>query len=217
MRSRWLGLMLVAVAIGFSLWAFPRLPPEVPTHWNVRGEPDGHSSRLLASLLIPGVMLGLWAVVQVLPSIDPKRQNYAQFFDTYWMLMNAILLFLGAVHVVMIGAGLGWAVDMRRLVPVGIGLLFVLIGNYLSRVQPNWFVGIRTPWTLSSETVWRKTHRTGGWLFVIGGVLMVGLAFLPSVTFVPLLAVIIGLVAVVPVVQSYLLWRREQRPARDAP
>ncbi len=211
MRSRWLGLIAIVAAGGFSLWAFPQLPAEVPTHWNVRGEPDDYSSRLFASLLFPGIMLGLWALAQVLPSIDPKRRNYASFMDTYWLFVNGTLLFLTAVHVVMLGAALGWNIDIPRVIPVGIGLLLVVIGNYLSRVQPNWFVGIRTPWTLSSEAVWRRTHRTGGWVFVIGGLMMIGLAFLPKVTTVPLLAAIVLLVAAVPIVQSYLLWRKEQQ------
>jgi len=101
-------------------------------------------------------------------------------------------------------------VRIDRLMPLFIGLLFVVIGNYLARVEPNWFVGIRTPWTLSSDRVWRKTHRTGGWLMVIGGLALATGAFLPRSALLPLLIGTLVVVAVIPVVQSYVLWKREQ-------
>jgi hypothetical protein len=106
--------------------------------------------------------------------------------------------------------GLGYTVRIDRLMRLGIGLLFVVIGNYLTRVEPNWFVGIRTPWTLSSDKVWRKTHRTGGWLMVIGGLAFALGAFLPPGALLPLLIATIVVVAVFPIVQSYVLWKREQ-------
>src|SRR2546422_7002026 len=106
--------------------------------------------------------------------------------------------------------GLGRPVAMSRLMPVAMGLLFVVLGNSLSRVQPTWFVGIRTPWTLSSDTVWRKTHRTGGWLMVLGGFVIAACAFLPPSAFLPLFIAAILIMAVIPIVQSYILWKREQ-------
>jgi uncharacterized membrane protein len=94
--------------------------------------------------------------------------------------------------------------------PLGVGLLFVFLGNYLTRVEPNWFIGIRTPWTLSSDSVWRRTHRTGGWLMVIGGLVLAASAFVPRSAFLVLFVVTIVIVAVIPIVQSYVLWKREQ-------
>ncbi len=109
-----------------------------------------------------------------------------------------------------IATGLGYPVKVDRFMPIGIGLLFIVLGNYLTRVEPNWFIGIRTPWTLSSDTVWRKTHRTGGWLMVVGGFVLAASVFLPQGAFLPLLIAAILIVAVIPVVQSYILWKREQ-------
>ena len=210
MRSRWWGLVIAAAAIGFSIWAYPRLPATVPTHWNLRGEPDGFSSRLLAVSLLPLVMVALAGMLQILPKIDPKGENYAKFASVYWLLVNGILLFLGLLHVSMLANGLGFPVSIPRVVPIGVGLLFVLIGSYLGQIEPNWFVGIRTPWTLSSDAVWRRTHRTGGRLFVLGGVLMMATAFLRQVTMVVVFVLTMALVAVIPVVQSYVLWKRER-------
>src|SRR5256712_11828980 len=108
-----------------------------------------------------------------------------------------------------VATGLGYPVKIGRTMPIGVGLLFIVLGNYLTRVEPNWFVGIRTPWTLSSDTVWRRTHRTGGWVFVIGGLVLAGAALLPRGAFLPLLIATIVVMPAIPIVQSYILWKRE--------
>ena len=210
MRRPWLGFVIAAAALAVGVWAWPRLAPRVPTHWNVRGVPDGYSPRLFAVLLVPVVIVVLNGMFRALPRIDPRRVNYDKFRDTYWLFANTVCLFLLGVHVLVIASGLGYPVAMSRLLPAGMGLLFIVLGNYLSRVQPTWFVGIRTPWTLSSDAVWRKTHRTGGITFVVAGLVMVGAAFLsPTVNWIVLGIAVLGAV-IVPVVQSYVLWRREQ-------
>jgi len=210
MRSRWLGFGVAAVALALGVWAWPRLPARVPTHWNIHGVPDGYSSRLAAVLIMPGIVLGLTGLFRILPRLDPRRINYEKFQDTYWLIANAVMLFLLGVHALVIANGLGYPVAMARLMPVGIGLLFIVLGNSLTRVQPTWFVGIRTPWTLSSDTVWRKTHRTGGFTFVIAGMAMIATAFVSGPLVWILLAAAAVLAVAVPVVQSYVLWRREQ-------
>jgi uncharacterized membrane protein len=210
MRSRWLGFVVAALALGFSIWAFPRLPASVVSHWNLRGEPDGYSPRWLAAILAPALILGIRLLATLFPRIDPRSPNYEKFGGTYWLLINSILLFAAGLHVVMVGYALGWPVSINRVMPVGVGLLFVIIGNYLGRVEPNWFMGVRTPWTLSSDKVWRTTNRTAGWMLVGAGVLSMAAAFLPSVAVGPLLGVTAGTVAVTAMVQSYVLWKREQ-------
>jgi uncharacterized membrane protein len=210
MRKRWFGLVLVAVALALSLWAYPRLPETVPTHWNLRGEADGYSSRLVAVLGVPAGLLALALLFQILPRIDPRGANYAKFRDTYWLLVNGVLGLLLALHVLVLAIGMGAGVNVNRAIAVGGGLLLMLVGNYLGRVEPNWFLGVRTPWTLSSETVWRKTHRTAAWLFVAGGVVLVVMGLARPVNQMPLLAATAAVVAGIPIVQSYILWRREK-------
>jgi immunity protein, SdpI family len=210
MRRPWLGFVIAAAALAVGLWAWPHLAPRIPTHWNMRGVPDGYSPRLFAVLIVPAVIVVVNGMFRVLPRIDPRRVNYDKFRDTYWLFANAVCLFLLGIHVLVIANGLGYPVAMSRLLPAAMGLLFIVLGNYLSRVQPTWFVGIRTPWTLSSDAVWRKTHRTGGITFVVAGLVMVGAAFLsPTVNWIVLGIAVLGAV-IVPVVQSYVLWRREQ-------
>src|SRR5947208_2588802 len=210
MRSRWFGLVIAALAVAISIWAYPRLPPTVATHWNLRGTPDGFSSRGLAVAIMPLLIVGMTGLFNVLPKIDPRRENYARFLTSYWLIANAVIVFMLVAHAMIIASGLGFSVRVDRLMPVGVGLLFVFLGNYLTRVEPNWFVGIRTPWTLSSDTVWRKTHRTGGWLFVIGGLMLASTALLPRAAFLPLLIATIVIMPAIPIVQSYVLWKREQ-------
>lgn len=211
MRSRWFGLVVAALAAAVSVWAYPHLPETVATHWNLQGAPDGYSSRFWAVAVMPLVTLGLTGLFNVLPKVDPRRENYAKFLDSYWLIANAVLVFTGVVHGLILANGLGYTVQVDRLLPLGVGLLFAFLGNYLTRVEPNWFVGIRTPWTLSSDTVWRKTHRTAGWLFVVGGLVIALGAFAPRGVLAPLFVATIVLVAGIPVVQSYVLWRREQK------
>jgi uncharacterized membrane protein len=210
MRSRWIGLVIAALAVAVSIWAYPQLPPTVATHWNVRGTADGFSSRAMAVSIMPLVILGLTGLFNVLPKLDPRRANYAKFTDTYWLIANAVILFILIGHGMIVATGLGYPVKVDRFMRIGLGLLFIVLGNYLTRVEPNWFVGIRTPWTLSSDTVWRKTHRTGGWLMVLGGLAVTASAFLPRSAFLPLLIGAVLVMAVIPIVQSYVLWKREQ-------
>ena len=210
MRSRWFGLVIAALAVAVSLWAYPQLPATVATHWNVRGEADGFSSRLVAVSIMPLVILVMTGLFNVLPRLDPRRANYSKFIGTYWLIANAVILFILIGHGMIVATGLGYPVKIGRTMPIGVGLLFIVLGNYLTRVEPNWFIGIRTPWTLSSDTVWRKTHRTGGWLMVLGGAAIAACAFFPPAAFLPLFIAAVLLMAVIPIVQSYILWKREQ-------
>jgi uncharacterized membrane protein len=210
MRSRWFGLVIAAVAVTVSIWAYPQLPPTVATHWNLRGTADGFSSRAMAVSIMPAVILVMTGLFNVLPKLDPRGDNYSKFIGTYWLFANAVIVFMLVGHGMIIATGLGYSVKIDRLMPIGVGVLFILLGNYLTRVEPNWFVGIRTPWTLSSDTVWRKTHRTGGWLMVIGGLVIAACAFLPHGAFLPLFIAAILIMSVIPIVQSYILWKREK-------
>jgi len=209
-RNRWIGVIVGAGALAAAIWAYPQLPPRIPSHWNIHGEVDGYAGRFVGAFVMPLVILAVAGIAHVLPKIDPKGQNYPKFHDTYWLLINGILIFMGVMYLAVIGNAIGAPIPVQQVLPAALGFLFIILGNYLGRVQPNWFLGIRTPWTLSSDTVWRKTHRLGAWVFVIAGILFIVSAFVPGArSGVPLAAIIVGLV-MVPVLYSLYLWMRER-------
>lgn len=208
MKRRWIAPLLIAAMWAFALAAYTRLPARIPTHWNLHGEVDGWSGRG-AAFLFPAIALGIALLMEVLPRIDPRRGNWEKFADETAVIVNVLVLFMAWMEAVTLGAAVGWDVDVGRAVLVGVGGLFAVMGNYLPRIRSNWFLGIRTPWTLASDRVWRETHRLAGRTFVAGGVAMAiaGFAASPAATELALAAA--GVAAAVPVVYSYLAWRRE--------
>jgi uncharacterized membrane protein len=212
---KWVSLMIVVAAFIVSAVVYPRLPATIPTHWDLSGQPNGWSSRFWGAWLIPVFLLGMWALVRVLPRIDPRGSNYAKFGGAFEAIIDAIMLFMLALHVVALRAALGHPVEMQRILPIGIGVLLIVIGNLLPRARPNWFVGIRTPWTLSSDRVWEKTHRFGGRVFVAAGLIITIASFVwVREAHVVLFAVMV-VVASSVMIYSYLEWKREQ-PAPGA-
>jgi uncharacterized membrane protein len=211
MRKMLPAFFVTAVILAFSLWALPTLPTRVVTHWGVDGQPNGWSSPLFAAFLLPGVMVLMSVIFAALPNIDPLKKNYQFHGSVYFLLANVIVLFMGLIHLLVLGSALGWPVNMRLVLPVLVGALFVFVGRLLPRIRPNWFMGIRTPWTLSSERVWRKTHQVGATCFTIAGLVLMALGFLTpgaTATKVMIAAILIGVLW--PVVYSYLEWRREK-------
>jgi len=210
MRNRWFGLFVALAALAVTWYAWDQLPPRIATHWDALGHINGYSTRAFGALFAPVLIVLMTLLFQVLPALDPRHANYGKFIGTYWAIANTVILFIGVVHVMVIANGLGYPVAMTRIVPLILGALFIALGNILPRVEPNWFVGIRTPWTLSSDTVWRKTHRTGGWTFFLGGCALLVEGVIPLGTFWPAMLVTISAAVLIPVVQSYLLWKEEK-------
>jgi len=211
MTKRWVGLPVIAGMLVFSAAVFTRLPDTVATHWSMSGEADGFSSRALGAVLAPGIAFALWLLLPLLRRVDPRQTNYERFDGTFWLVLNVLIVFMGAIHVMSLGAALGWPINVSRAMLVIIGVMFVALGNYLPRVRSNWWMGIRTPWTMESESVWRQTHRLAGYTFVIGGLVAALSALLPtSIAFgVGFTAVMVG--ALIPVVYSYVVYRRERK------
>ena len=210
---KWIPLLIVAAAFIASAVVFPRLPESMPTHFDMSGRPNGWSSRLFGAWVMPFFLLMMWGLVRALPAIDPRGSNYAKFGGAYEGIIVSIMLFMLGMHIIVLRAALGYPVAIQRVVPVGIGVLFVVMGNLLPRARPNWFVGIRTPWTLSSDRVWEKTHRLGGRLFVAGGILLV-LAALAMEQWAHIVLITVVLLCTATVfIYSYVEWKREQNPS----
>jgi len=201
-------LVLVLTAV-ITLAAYPLMPGIVASHWNAAGEVNGTMPKFWGLIIIPLLMYGFSALFAVLPRIDPLRNNYRKFQDYYEGFILVFAAFLSFIQLQIILWGLGTQVSPNLTLPIMIGILFIYIGFLLEHAEPNWFVGIRTPWTLSSDSVWKKTHQKGATLFKLAGVVsMVGiLAGIYAWLFILVPAIAI---AVYTVVYSYVEFRREQ-------
>jgi uncharacterized membrane protein len=148
--------------------------------------------------------------MRALPKLDPRSANIEKFRESYEILVIAVVGVMGVLHVGVVGVALGWPISVGTLTPVAIGALFIVLGNLLPRFRSNFFFGIRTPWTLSSETVWARTHRVGGYAMVMVGVLLIAAGLVA--TRIWLVAAIGGsmLLVLFLLVYSYVIWRSEQ-------
>jgi uncharacterized membrane protein len=209
---KWIPLFIIVVAVVASVVVYPRLPETIPTHWNMAGQPDGWSSRAFGALITPVLLLVIWGFYRVLPAIDPRGANYTKFGGAFEAIIDSLMLFMLGMHIVLLRAALGHPVQMQRIVPFGVGVLLTVIGNLLPRARPNWFIGIRTPWTLSSDRVWEKTHRLGGRLFVVGGILIAVVSLLWVQWAHAVLITVVLLILAAVLIYSYLEWKREQSP-----
>lgn len=199
-----IGTMFVAAAVSWS-----GAPERVPVHWNLEGQIDRYGGRFEGLLLPPLLALAVYALLLFLPRIDPGRANYATFAGAYTVFRLALVVFLASLFAIAQLALRGQRVSMQTLIPLLVGALFVVLGALMGKIRPNWFVGIRTPWTLSSKDAWIRTHRLGGWLFVLSG-----LATLAATSLGPAWSrgVLIGGVAITALVStaySYFVWRQD--------
>jgi len=210
-RLTWaLSLLFILAAFALALAALPAMPQQVATHWNARGQADGFSSPLVAVLLQPAIMAGLTLLMLAIPRIDPLKANIRLFQADYNLLIVLMNLFMFYLHVLIILWGLGTRFDMNRAILPAFGLLFYYIGVLLGKARRNYMIGIRTPWTLASETVWDKTHRLGGKLFKISGVLALVGVFFPTYAYLFLLLPVLA-AAVSTIVYSYIAYRHEEK------
>ena len=184
---------------------------QVPVHWNIEGQVDRTASPFGALLPPAFLQLLMLAIFASLRFIEPRKANLEKSGKAISATATAIIAFMGLLEAAIIAQAFGYNVMSGNAVMVATGLLLVVVGNYLSKLRSGFFMGIRTPWTLSSEQVWHKTHRLGSRLFVLAGMLTVLFAlFLTSVMALKLMMGIILLTALVPVAYSWWLWREER-------
>ncbi len=201
--------LVILLTLALTVLAYPALPDRIPSHWDVNGEVNGYMAKPWGALIVPLILLPLTALLLLLPRVDPLRRNYAAFQRYYDGFILVFAAFLLVVQLQIVLWGLGYQISPTLLFPLAIGALFIYLGFLLEHARQNWFVGIRTPWTLSSERVWAKTHARGGALFKVAGIVaLAGALFGPYALWfvlVPVLAVSAYLVA-----YSYVEFRREQ-------
>ena len=209
-------LAIVAEVVATAL-AWSRLPDRIAMHWNIHGEPNGYGSKLELVLFGPVLLAFIWGLVEVLPRLDPKlaksdpQQTEEERYGAMRVVTGVVMLMLAAIHVTILLHALGILHDTARVFAVIFGGFLVAFGNFAGRLRPSFFIGIRTPWTLSSDHVWRRTHRLASRLMVPAGlVLLVVAVAAPLGWMVPALVAMAGVAFVPPLVMSYVWWR--QRP-----
>jgi uncharacterized membrane protein len=212
--SRFQAAVLVVMTVAGAV-LYPSLPARIPQHWNAAGQIDAWATKsLLSVFLFPLIVLGLVGLAWLLPRIDPLKASYKRFAGSYYLVMDVIVGFMAFIYAVMLYAAFNPAVQTSVLIPAAVGLLLAVLGNQLGKVKRNFFVGIRTPWTLASERVWTETHRIGGRVFVGCGIALALSAFLPTpynaIGFI--VAVLVAVAGTVGL--SYMIYKRLEREGR---
>lgn len=203
-------LIIGATIAGLLLWN--QLPDQMASHWNVNDQVDDYMPKFWGVFLMPLVTTAMFLLFLVIPNIDPLKANIAQFRETFNLFITVIVGFMVYIHILTLRWNLGYTnLGISKAMLPAMGILFFIIGAMLRKAKRNFFIGIRTPWTLSSDHVWNETHRIGGILFMASGVLaVIGGFFGGMVAFwsimIPVLGTTIFLVA-----YSYVLYQKEQK------
>jgi uncharacterized membrane protein len=203
--------LLIAVIMFVVGWYFyDKLPDLVPSHWNINGEIDAYLPKLTQIILFPCITLALAVLFQLISRIDPRKEKYVLFKKPWIVLQMSIVVFFAYLYFVTLYMAFYPLTPIIPFIFGGIGVLFVLLGNYLGKIKQNYFVGIKTPWTIDNEEVWNKTHRLGGWMFTVCGLIVFAEAFIQwQIVWVFIASVI--LTAIVPIVYSYLIFRKTKK------
>ena len=206
-----LSWIIVVIALIISLVFYGQMPERVDSHWNEKGQVNGTMSRFWGLFLLPLMMAGLNVLMVALPKMDPLNPNFTGFKQSYYAFILAFNVFMLLVHIYMVL----WNAQIVRFSPnpmisLSTGLLIYAAGIMVKSAKRNWFAGIRTPWTLSSDVVWDKTHHLGSYLFKIGGILIFLSIFVPSLTVWIVLSTSLG-VSLITVIYSYIVYRQEQK------
>lgn len=224
MRTTWRvelpQIVLIVAMFAAAAVVWPGAPSRIPMHWDFSGQVDGYGGKVEGLLGLPLLALGIYLLMRYLPNFDPGRANYPRFAGAYAALRIGILCLMAALYALVLVSVEKVPVDVSRIVPVLVGALFVLVGALMGKIRPNWFVGIRTPWTISSKVAWIRTHRLGGWLFLAVGMLFIltGALGFGRFGFIPIGAMLAMIVALF--VYSYVVWRADpekQPPAGTQP
>ncbi len=207
MQSKWFAPAIIGLVLLFGAVIYPQLPDQVPSHYDLSGQVNNTQPKAVAILLTPALMAIVWVL---------GRSNYRlrlfgrriELVPARWVFLNLIVLALALIYVAALGTSLGWQVPILRVVMVVVGLLTALMGNQMRRLQPNFFIGFRTPWTLRDPEVWRRTHVYGGRVYFVVGWLIVALALLlPATESLVIGVLLLMLLSLWVMYYSFRIWR----------
>lgn len=204
--NKWVFLIVALSIIGTAI-IYPYLPDQVPAHWNMSGEIDRYQAKT-AVFFMAVLPLVLYLLMIYLPKIDPKKASYDKHKNAYEIVQILVVIILTALHWVSMLVALDYAINVGVVARLLIGVMFIVIGNYSAQIRQNYFFGVKTPWALANEQVWKKTQRAGGYSFIIMGVaIMLSILLPPSFSGIVLLGSILGGIGFI-YVYSYLVYKK---------
>jgi uncharacterized membrane protein len=212
-RANLISLAFVVASFAVVEWFWGRLPDPYPTHWNIHGEADGFTAMPWGALLVPVVQALVWVVLAAAPWISPRKFRFEQSTRAFGSIFLVASAFLTATTAVGVADALGRHQAVGRMLPIAVGALLIGLGNYLGKTTPNFFVGVRTPWTLASPLVWERTHRLAAWMFVATGLVVMIVGALSTHASLAMGLVLVP--ALVPAAYSYVVYRRLEGFKRD--
>ena len=202
-------ILLTVVSLLLSLTVFSSLPEQIPAHWNVHGTVDRFAPKLTV-FIFPGIIFLITILFQFMRRTDPNSDNYDKFQREYHRYTFVIGLVFFAVQIMTIAAAFRMDFNVNLIFCLGIGSLFIFIGNLLPKTKHNYFIGIRTPWTLADEQNWFRTHRIAGKIWVLGGLIVALTALAPASFQVPVFLTVLAVMVVTPFVYSYTDFRKKR-------
>ncbi|MCD6010404.1 MAG: hypothetical protein K0Q79_266 [Flavipsychrobacter sp.] len=205
-------IMLLPIIYLFMVWN--KMPEIVPTHFGIDGTPNDWSHRSVLIYLVGGMTLGMYLIFLIIPVIDPKDKIKAMG-NKYFKLKFVLMLAMALLATLVVHAALTGSIGGNTIFLIA-GGMFLFLGNYMQTVKPNYFIGIRTPWTLENETVWSKTHRLAGRLYFIAGLVIIILSFVVKNALTYIFVPLILSATIVPVVYSYILFRKVKKEVNGA-
>lgn len=205
-KAEWPLWILMAGLLIAGIIVYPHLPAQVPGHWNIHGDIDAYYPRWFGAFFAPLLAIAIYLLMLFTPLIDPRRENYIRFAGAYTFMRWVLVLFMGILWAVTVLVALGYPVNVALVIKALVAVLLLVIGNFMGQFRHNYFVGIKTPWTLANEEVWHRTHRMAARIWVLGGLLCLVMAFFQTTWAAYMYLGSVLIMVVVPTIYSYLLF-----------
>lgn len=208
LKKEWFIVIILIVPFFVSAYYWNDLPEEVPTHFNLRGEADDWGPKWMAAYLFPALGIGIYLLILLVPLIDPKKKIESAQKPVAAIRMFTSIFMVG-IYAFIMAASLGSIINFSSYILVGVGVLILIVGNYMNSIKPNYFIGVRTPWTLENPEVWKRTHRLSSKIWIAGGLLLMLSPIVPEIIrFEYLIYIIVGVLAGIPLVYSYVIYKK---------
>lgn len=205
---QWIILILLLGSVGVGIYYYDSIPEQMVTHWNAAGEANGYMEKDVGLFLMPATMIVLLFFFYLIPHIDPLKENIKKFDKYYEGFIFIFMFFLAYIHFLSVAWNLGYSFEINRLTAPALGVLFIYLGMLCGKSKQNWFIGIRTPWTLSSERVWERTHNIAKDIFMGIGALWIVIGLLAPAYILYLVGLLI-VAALLLFVDSYFEYKKE--------